>query len=135
MTETELIASIGDFLANNFAYLACIFPVDIAKQVVERLVDIGYTPDEAKSIKVWKPAGCSNCNNTGYKGRTGLFEVMEIKGEMKELVLNKAQAQEIKRIAMQNGMITLRRSGLSKIKEGITSIDEVLRETVKDEGV
>jgi type IV pilus assembly protein PilB len=105
------------------------------KLSVESLEKIGFTPEEAKKVNVFRPNGCSACNNTGYKGRTGLFEVMEIKGEIKDLILAKAQAKEIKKKAMQNGMITLRRSGLEKIKEGVTSIDEVLRETVKDEEI
>ena len=105
------------------------------KASTESLEKIGFTPEEAKKANVFRPNGCSTCNNTGYKGRTGLFEVMEIKGEIKDLILTKGQAKEIKKSAMQDGMITLRRSGLEKIKEGITSIDEVLRETVKDEEV
>jgi type IV pilus assembly protein PilB len=103
------------------------------KPSLESLEKIGYTPEEAKKVNVFRPNGCSACNNTGYKGRTGLFEVMEIKDEIKDLILAKGQAKEIKKKATQNGMITLRRSGLEKIKEGVTSIDEVLRETVKDE--
>jgi len=105
------------------------------KASTESLEKIGFSPEEAKKVNVFRPNGCSTCNNTGYKGRTGLFEVMEIKGEIKDLILTKGQAKEIKKKAMQDGMMTLRRSGLEKIKEGITSIDEVLRETVKDEEV
>ncbi len=98
----------------------------------EALVDIGYTPEEAKSVKAYKPYGCGDCNNTGYKGRVGLFEVMNSTDEIKDLILAKAQSREIKAKAIEQGMITLRRSGLLKIKQGITSIEEVLRETVRD---
>lgn len=98
----------------------------------EALVDIGYPPEEAKSAKVYKPSGCFECNNTGYKGRVGLFEVMDSTDEIKDLILAKAQSREIKAMAIDQGMITLRRSGLMKIKQGITSIEEVLRETVRD---
>lgn len=98
----------------------------------EALMDMGFTPEESKKVKVFKPLGCNACNNTGYKGRTALFEVMEIKDSIKDMIIAKAQSKDIKKKAMEQGMITLRRSGLHKIKEGITSVEEVLRETVKD---
>jgi len=98
----------------------------------DALVDIGFTAKEAPKVKAYKPAGCTACHNTGYKGRVGLYEVMEVTEEIKNMILGKAQSKEIKNKAVQEGMITLRRSGLIKIKEGITSIEEVLRETVKD---
>jgi type IV pilus assembly protein PilB len=83
-------------------------------------------------MKVFKTKGCAACNDTGYKGRTGLFEVMEITDSIREIILSKGQPREIKKIAMKNGMISLRQSGLVKIKEGVTTVEEVLRETVKD---
>ncbi len=98
----------------------------------ETLVDIGYTAKEAPKVKAYKPVGCNVCHNTGYKGRVGLFEVMEVSDEIKDIILAKAHSKEIKKKAIEQGMITLRRSGLLKIKEGITSIEEVLRETVRD---
>jgi type IV pilus assembly protein PilB len=96
------------------------------------LIDIGFTPEEVKSVSVWKAAGCDTCNNTGYKGRIGLYEVMRIDDEIREMILVRAQSREIKKKAMEKGMNTLRRSGLIKIKNGVTSIEEVLRESVKD---
>jgi type IV pilus assembly protein PilB len=96
------------------------------------LLDIGYLPEEVKSVQVWKGPGCDYCNNTGYKGRIALYEVMPVDDEMREQILLRAQSREIKKKAMEKGMITLRRSGLIKIKNGITSVEEVLRESVKD---
>ena len=78
-----------------------------------------------------KGTGCEKCNNTGYKGRVGLYEVMEITEEMRELILVGASALELRRKAIDEGMITLRGSGLRKVKEGVTTIEEVVRETVK----
>lgn len=101
----------------------------------EALVDIGFSPEEVKSITVYRPNGCSACHNTGYRGRVGLFEVMEVTEEIKDLILSRAQSYQIKKKAIEQGMVTLRQSGLIKIKEGITSIEEVLRETVKDSEV
>jgi type IV pilus assembly protein PilB len=101
----------------------------------ETLVDIGFTPEEAKSITVYKANGCNDCHNTGHKGRIGLFEGMEITEEIKDMILCKAQSYQIKKKAVEQGMVTLRKSGLIKIKEGITSVEEVLRETIKDSEV
>ena len=94
------------------------------------LIDVGFTPEEIGTFEVFKGKGCGTCNGTGYKGRVGLYEVMEITDEIRDLVLVGATAIEIKRKALEEGMITLRRSGLEKIKDGVTTIEEVLRETV-----
>jgi type IV pilus assembly protein PilB len=102
------------------------------KLAPEALVDIGFSPEEAGEVKAFKTKGCSACNDTGYKGRTGLFEVMEITDSIREIILSKGQPREIKAVAMKNGMISLRQSGLTKIKDGVTTVEEVLRETVKD---
>ena len=96
----------------------------------ESLQDIGFTAEEAQTVKVYRGAGCPTCNNSGYKGRIGLFEVMECTHDVKQLIAAGKTPIEIKNRAIENGMITLRRSGLTKIKNGITSIDEVLAETV-----
>jgi type IV pilus assembly protein PilB len=96
------------------------------------LLDIGFTAEEAKSAQVWKAGGCDYCNNTGYKGRIALYEVLPIDDETREQILMRVQSREIKKRALEKGMITLRRSGLIKIMAGITSVEEVLRESVKD---
>ena len=96
----------------------------------EALIDVGYTPEETKTVKTYKGKGCERCNGTGYKGRAGLYEVMEIGDEMRELILVGASALELKKKAIETGMITLRRSGLIKIAAGLTTIEEVVRETV-----
>ncbi len=96
----------------------------------QALIDVGYSPEEAKTTKVYKGKGCERCNGSGYKGRTGLYEVMEINDELRELVLVGASALELKKKAIEQGMITLRRSGLIKIGLGMTTIEEVIRETV-----
>lgn len=97
----------------------------------QTLIDLGFLPDEIKGLKVYKPKGCPDCNNIGYKGRTGLFEVMSITDEIRELIVSGAHAIEIRNKAIEQGMITLRRSGLEKIKTGISSVEEVLRETMR----
>jgi type IV pilus assembly protein PilB len=96
----------------------------------QALIDAGYTPEELKTTKIYHGKGCTTCNKNGYKGRTGLYEVMEINDELRELILVGASALELKKKAIEQGMITLRRSGLIKCALGQTTLDEVLRETV-----
>jgi type IV pilus assembly protein PilB len=96
----------------------------------EALVEAGYTPEEAQTTVVHHGRGCSTCNNTGYKGRVGLYEVMEITDDLRELILVGASALELKKKAIEAGMITLRRSGLTKCALGQTTLEEVVRETV-----
>ncbi|HZU32371.1 MAG TPA: type IV-A pilus assembly ATPase PilB [Candidatus Angelobacter sp.] len=93
-------------------------------------IDAGFTPEEAKTVKIFKGRGCTICNGTGYKGRAGLYEVMEVDDEIRELILIGASAVELKKKAIERGMITLRRSGLVKVKEGVTTLEEVARETL-----
>jgi type IV pilus assembly protein PilB len=97
----------------------------------EALIQAGFTPDEAGQVTPMKGAGCETCNKTGYKGRVGLYEVMEIAEELRELILVGASGLELRRKAVDEGMITLRRSGLRKVMEGVTTVEEVVRETVK----
>ena len=94
------------------------------------LVDLGYSEEDIDTIKVCKGRGCATCNGSGYKGRTALMEVMEISDQLREMILMGANAVELKRQALEEGMLTLRRSGLIKIGKGVTTIDEVVRETV-----
>ncbi len=100
---------------------------NVAPQV---LIDAGYTPEEAKTVKIYKGQGCTNCGNKGYKGRVGLYEVLEITDELRELVLVGASALELKKKAIEQGMISLRRSGLIKVAAGSTTLEEVIRESV-----
>jgi type IV pilus assembly protein PilB len=95
------------------------------------LLQAGYSQEDAHTVTPMMGKGCEKCNNTGYKGRVGLYEVMEINDELRELVLVGASSLELRKRAVEQGMITLRQSGLLKVKLGQTSIEEVARETVK----
>jgi type IV pilus assembly protein PilB len=97
----------------------------------QALVQAGFTAEEAKSVVPNKGKGCEKCNQTGFKGRVGLYEVMDVTEEIRELILVGASALELRRKAVDEGMITLRRSGLLKVKDGVTTIEEIVRETVK----
>ncbi len=102
------------------------------KTPIQTLINAGFAPEEAKGIQTFKGEGCPRCNGTGYKGRVGLDEVMEISEDIQELILVGASAREIRRKAIEEGMLSLRSSGLAKIKAGMTTLDEVLRETVRN---
>jgi type IV pilus assembly protein PilB len=99
---------------------------------VPALISLGFSEEEAKTVKCYKGRGCPACSGSGYKGRIALYEVMLLKDEIKEMILEGASADELKKTALRLGMKTLRISGLNKIKEGITSIEEVMRVTFGD---
>jgi type IV pilus assembly protein PilB len=107
----------------------CKEPIQVHPQL---LIDLGIPPDEVKTFPVFKGKGCPICSNTGYKGRLGLYEVMPMKEEIKELILSRASTSEIKKEAVRLGMKTLRQSGIHKVRTGATTIDEVLRATMED---
>ncbi len=93
------------------------------------LLNIGFSEEEAASVKIYAGRGCNKCNNTGYKGRVGLYEVMPISERIRELIFTSTTVSEIRKAAIEEGMMTLRQSGLAKIKQGITTMEEVFKET------
>ena len=99
---------------------------------VETFIDAGFSNEDAKKVTAYKGEGCNTCNNTGYKGRVALYEIMPVKEDLKELVLQGASAIDIKKTAIQLGMKSLRMSGLEKLKEGLTSLEEVVGTTFSD---
>jgi type IV pilus assembly protein PilB len=104
--------------------------IEVTDVPSKTLIEIGFPPEAVGAFKLYKGRGCGTCNGTGYKGRVGLYEVMEISEGIRDLIMVGATAVEIKRKALEEGMLTLRMSGLEKIKNGVTTIEEVLRETV-----
>jgi len=100
------------------------------KTPLQALINAGYSPEEAKDVRTFKGDGCKNCN-AGYRGRIGMYEVMEIGESLQELIMMGASTNELRYKAIEEGMMTLRRSGLEKVRSGLTTLDEVLRETVK----
>ncbi len=96
------------------------------------LAGLGISPEEIEGVRVFGGKGCSLCNGTGYKGRVGLYEVMPVRDELKELILSRASNFDLKKKAIAAGMTTLRQAGITKIKEGMTTIEEVLRTTIDD---
>ncbi len=125
-------ASVLLILAQRLCRKICKDCKEGEKVPIPAIMNLGFSEQEARRIKCYKGKGCNICNGTGYKGRIALYEVMPVRDEVKELILEGASAGEIKNTAVRLGMRTLRMSGISKIKEGVTTIEEVLRVTFGD---
>ncbi len=129
--EPFLVAtSVNLICAQRLVRRICANCKEASQIPAQALIDAGVSPDEAANMVVYAGRGCSVCNNSGYKGRVGLYEVMEINDDLRELILVGASSLELKKKALEIGMITLRKSGLIKMALGQTTMDEVLRETV-----
>jgi type IV pilus assembly protein PilB len=99
----------------------------------EALRELGISAADAKSIVFYKGRGCTSCNNTGYSGRQGLYEVMPVSPALRKMILDRASVAQVKRQAVTEGMLTLRQDGLLKLKAGTTTVEEILRETATDD--
>jgi len=98
----------------------------------ETLLQLGFSESELDYVRPIKGVGCKNCSNTGYSGRVAIYEVLDVNDELKDLVLSGVNANELRRHAKRLGLQTLRRSALNKVREGLTSLDEVVRVTIND---
>jgi type IV pilus assembly protein PilB len=131
--EPFLVASSVNLIAaQRLARMICEYckqPIQVSPQM---LLNLGVLPDEISGFVCYKGTGCARCSNTGYKGRIALYEIMPIREEIRELILQGASAMEIKRETMRLGMKTLRQTALTKLKDGTTTVEEVLRSTVED---
>ncbi len=108
--------------------VACKTEVDAPPGILESL---GLDSTDLQGVTLYHGIGCDRCNQTGYKGRLGLFEVMEVEDEIRDLVIGGGSSSELRAKSIQNGMISLRASGLQKIREGKTTVEEVVRETLE----
>ncbi len=131
--EPFLVASsVNLVLAQRLARLICTGcrePVEIAPQA---LIELGVSRDDVVGFTCFRGAGCPQCSGSGYRGRIALYEVMPVSEEIRELILSGASATEIKRTAASLGMKTLRQAGLTKLQQGFTTIEELLRVTMPD---
>ncbi|RLE25212.1 MAG: type IV-A pilus assembly ATPase PilB [Acidobacteria bacterium] len=129
--EPFLVAtSVNLIVAQRLIRRICQKCKEVEDVPVQALLNVGFSESEAPNIQLYKGRGCEACNQRGYKGRVGLFEVMKITEDVRELILSGASAIELRRKALEEGMISLRHSGLQKIREGVTTIEEVVRESV-----
>jgi len=132
--EPFLVASAVNLItAQRLARRVCAECRIVEEIPVQALIDAGVSPGEAPGYVCYKGGGCAKCNGTGYKGRVGFYQVMPMLEEIRELILNGANTAEIKRESMRLGVKTMRQSGLTKLNEGVTSFEEVLRVTVADD--
>src|SRR5512133_309403 len=132
--EPFLVASAVNLItAQRLARRVCAECKEPEEIPVQALIDAGVSSEEAPSYVCMKGKGCPVCNNTGYKGRVGFYQVMPMLEEIRELILNGANTAEIKRESMRLGIKYMRQSGLTKLQEGVTSFEEVLRVTISDD--
>ncbi len=125
-------SSLNLILAQRLARRLCPECKRVADVPEQALLDIGVSADELGSFEVFEPAGCSACNDRGYKGRAAIYEVMPFWDPLKELVINGASTAELKQEAIRLGMVTLRMAAINKLKEGLTSMEEVVGNTAPD---
>jgi type IV pilus assembly protein PilB len=128
LISSSLLLVIAQRLVRRIC-LECREPVQVP---VSALIDVGFRPEEAESVRVYAGKGCANCANTGYKGRISVQEIMWMIPELQEAIVRQRPANELKDIAVKAGMRTLRQTGLRKVANGLTTIDEVLRVTFAD---
>jgi type IV pilus assembly protein PilB len=122
-------ASTNVIVAQRLARRVCQACKEVVQVPQQALVNLGFSPEEAKTVKTVKGKGCMVCSETGYKGRVALYEVLLIKENIKEVILQGGSATELRELGRSNGMKTLREAGLQKIREGMTTIEEILRVT------
>jgi type IV pilus assembly protein PilB len=125
-------ASVIVIVAQRLARKICPECREEEKVPASALIQLGVPEEEAETFKCYKGKGCHACNGSGYRGRSALYEVLPISPEIREMVLEGASSDDLKKTAIRLGMKSLRMSGLSKVKEGVTSIEEVMRVTFGD---
>jgi type IV pilus assembly protein PilB len=127
-----ITASVNLVLAQRLARKVCIDCRQPIKLEAKVLTDMGFTKEQVARAQLVKGSGCRVCNGTGYKGRVALYEVMRFGDNLKEMVLQGSSTAELKAAAIKNGMLTLRMSGITKVLDGVTTTEEILRVTMSD---
>ena len=131
--EPFLVASsVNMILAQRLVRKVCVHCKQQIQLTDEVLEELQLEKNDMAGATIMEGTGCVDCNNSGHRGRAGVYEVMTITPQLRDLILQRASAIEIKRAAIGSGMLTLRRDALMKLKRGITSVEEVLKETAAD---
>jgi len=129
--EPFLVAnSLNLIAAQRLVRRVCSACREVAPLSRTQLVEAGFSPAEAEEVQPARGRGCDRCGGTGYRGRVGLFEVMDMSEAQRELIVSNAPVGELRKLAIAEGMLTLRQSGLEKVRQGVTTIEEVVRETM-----
>jgi type IV pilus assembly protein PilB len=126
-----VVASVNTIVAQRLLRTICTGCKAEAPLQVEKLIEVGFSKEEAAGIRTYHGTGCKRCNGSGYKGRVAIYEVLDFSQNLKEMVLRNESAIEIKKQAIREGMKTLRMSGLSKVAEGRTTLEEALTSTME----
>jgi type IV pilus assembly protein PilB len=127
-----ITASVNLVLAQRLARRVCVDCKELMEIDHQALIDMGFSPAQLEGARIFKGRGCQTCNNTGYKGRVALYEVMRFADDLKEMVLQGASTAELKAACIKRGMFTLRAAGIKKVLEGVTTPEEILRVTMSD---
>jgi len=127
-----ITATVEAILAQRLVRRICSKCREETEPPLELLQELGVSEDQSKQTKFYKGKGCDNCNNTGYKGRIGLFELMVMNDDLREMILRNVTTDELRNKAVEYGMITLRDYGKQFVFQGHTTAEEVVRETVHD---
>jgi type IV pilus assembly protein PilB len=128
-----LTATLEAILAQRLVRKICVDCREQTMPSTETLADLDLTPDDVVGKKFFRGRGCASCNNTGFKGRTGLFELMTITDSIRDMINQGASTQQLRDVALQGGMRPLRTSGLEKVYGGLVTIEEIIRETVHED--
>jgi type IV pilus assembly protein PilB len=132
--ETFLItATLEGVIAQRLVRRICLNCKTAFEPTEAMLMEIGLTPDDVGDKELYYGRGCDQCNSTGYRGRVGIYEIMMLNDEIRDLIMNNASTNVLRNAARKNGMRTLRENGLAVIFDGITTIEEVARETLAAE--
>ncbi len=127
-----ICATVEAILAQRLVRRVCVKCREETRISADLLFELGMERGEVEDKKFYKGAGCDTCNNTGYKGRVGLFELMLMNDTIREMIMGNASTDEIRSQAEKDGMITLRQFGMSLAANGITSLEEIVRETIEE---
>jgi type IV pilus assembly protein PilB len=128
-----ITATIEGIIAQRLVRRICAHCKEEYQPTEEQLMELELLPEDVKGQSFHRGRGCDYCNNTGYRGRMGIYEIMTVDDEMREMIMNHASTNLLRDAARKRGMRTLRQSGLMSIYEGLTTIEEVVRQTISEE--
>jgi len=128
-----VVAALNVIVAQRLCRKICINCREERKALPEELIACGFAPASAEKIKVYQGKGCDICNNTGYKGRVAIYEVLQVTPKVRELILRNASADDLKKQAIRDGMKTLRMCALTKVAQGLTTLEEAVSNSASDQ--
>lgn len=128
-----VVAALNVIVAQRLCRKICINCREEKKIPIDELIACGFAPASAEKIKIYHGKGCEMCNNTGYKGRLAIYEVLSVTPKVRELILRNASADDLKKQAIRDGMKTLRMCALTKVAQGLTTLEEAVTNSASDQ--